>query len=166
MPGFILIFFTVFSYSQTKDRVINPEFKSELEKIYDKQIPTINIEEFLKLNSDSLLLLDAREENEFNISHLRHAKSVGYIWFDMRSIYDIPKNQTIVIYCSVGNRAQRIAGMLMKAGYKHVYNLYGGIFEWVNEGHPVYTNQGAQTPQIHAYNRRWNVWLERGTKVL
>ncbi|TCK84791.1 rhodanese-like domain-containing protein [Albibacterium bauzanense] len=166
MPSFILIFLTIFPFFQTKERVINPEFKSELEKIYNQQIPTIDINQFLKLNSDSLFILDAREENEFNISHLRHARNVGYIWFDMRSIYDIPKDRTVIVYCSVGNRAQRIAGMLIKAGYKHVYNLYGGIFEWVNEGHPVYTNQGAQTPQIHAYNNRWSVWLERGSKVL
>jgi rhodanese-related sulfurtransferase len=166
MPGLILIFFTIFPFFQTKERVINPEFKSELEKVYNHDIPTIDIGKFLELNRDSLFVLDAREEAEFNISHLRHAKSIGYIWFDMRSIYDIPKDQTIVVYCSVGNRAQRIAGMLIKAGYKHVYNLYGGIFEWINEGHPVYTNQGAQTPQIHAYNNRWSVWLERGSKVL
>ncbi|HUH19028.1 rhodanese-like domain-containing protein [Albibacterium sp.] len=166
MPSFILILLTFFPLFQLEERTIDPEFKSELEKIYNKQIPTIDIAQFLELKRNKLSLLDAREENEFNISHLRHAKNVGYIWFDMRSIYDIPKDQIIVVYCSVGNRAQKIAEMLIKAGYKHVYNLYGGIFEWVNEGHPVYTNQGAQTPQIHAYNKRWSVWLERGSKVL
>jgi rhodanese-related sulfurtransferase len=144
---------------------IDPEFKSELEKIYMADVPTITSKKYLQLNSDSVVVLDAREKEEFEVSHLRHARNVGYIWFDMRDIYDIPTDKTIVIYCSVGNRAQRIAQLMMRAGYKKVYNLYGGIFEWVNEGYPVYALRGAQTPQIHAYNKKWSVWLEEGVKV-
>jgi len=166
MLTFLVSFVTLISFLQHDDRNIDPQFKAELDKIYNRHIPTISVENFLHLNNDSIYVLDAREENEFSISHLRHAKNIGYIWFDMRDVYDIPKNKTIVIYCSIGNRAQKIAEMLIRAGYKHVYNLYGGIFEWVNEGYPVYTFQGAQTSQIHAYNKRWSVWLERGTKVL
>lgn len=46
----------------------------------------------------------------------------------------------------------------MEAGYIQVYNLYGGIFEWVNEGHPVFNDQG-ETDKIHAYNKLWGMWL-------
>jgi len=165
MLTIIVSFLTFITFGQNDGKPIDPEFKAELQKIYNHQVPTIQIEDYLRLNHDSLAILDAREKEEFNVSHLRNAINVGYIWFDMRDIYSIPKEKTIIIYCSVGNRAQRIAEMLIRAGYKNVYNLYGGIFEWVNEGYPVYTFNGAQTSQIHAYNKHWNVWLERGTKV-
>src|SRR5690606_32903754 len=162
----IISFITFIAFNQNDKRAIDPNFKVELEKIYNqKMVPTIRIEDYLRLNHDSLAILDAREEEEFNVSHLRKAINVGYIWFDMRDIYNIPKNKTIIIYCSVGNRAQRIGELLIRSGYKKVYNLYGGIFEWVNEGLPVYTSHGAQTPQIHAYNKQWDNWLEKGTKV-
>lgn len=165
MISLIVSFITFLSFGNPGSRSMNPEFKAELEKIYHPNTPVISIKDYLALSTDSLYVLDAREEEEFNVSHLRNARNVGYVWFDMRDIYDIPQNATIVIYCSVGNRAQRIANILTRGGYKNVYNLYGGIFEWVNENYPVYTFQGAQTSQIHAYNKRWDIWLERGTKV-
>ena len=166
MASFIISVLTFLSFSSTELKAIDPEFKAELEKIYNPHTPTISIEDYLQLNNDNLYILDAREEDEFNVSHLRNAKNVGYIWFDMRNIYHIPKDGTIVVYCSVGNRAQKIADILIRSGYKNVFNLYGGIFAWVNEGLPVYTYPNAQTSQIHAYNKRWSVWLEQGTKVL
>lgn len=165
MLSIIVSFITFITFAQSDKKPINPDFKVELEKVYNDQIPTISIEDYLRMGHDSVAILDAREQHEFTVSHLRNAINVGYIWFDMRDIYHIPKNRTIVIYCSVGNRAQRIAEILIRSGYKKVYNLYGGIFEWVNEGLPVYTSHGAQTPQIHAYNKQWDDWLEKGTKV-
>jgi 3-mercaptopyruvate sulfurtransferase SseA len=58
-----------------------------------------------------------------------------------------------------------VAEKLTAANYKRVANLYGGIFEWVNQGYPVVDNSGKETGRIHAYNRTWGVWLNRGRKV-
>lgn len=49
-------------------------------------------------------------------------------------------------------------------GFTRVSNLYGGIFEWVNEGHPVVRN-GMPTEEVHAFSKTWGIWLRRGTKV-
>ena len=146
MISIIVSFLSFILWFQPLHSDIDPEFKSELKKIYVDDVPTITARKYLQLNSDSVVVLDARENEEFNVSHLRYARNVGYIWFDMRDIYDIPADKTIVIYCSVGNRVQRIAQLLIRSGYRKVYNLYGGIFEWVNEGYPVYAPGGAQTP--------------------
>ena len=147
-------------------QTINPEFSDALEKIYPEDIPTLSIPEFKELNKKGIYLLDTRAKEEFNISHLKHARDVGYLWFDMRTVYDIPKDAKIIMYCAVGNRSTRIAERLIKAGYKNVFVLYGGIFEWVNEGNPVYTQKDIQTSQIHGYTKEWSVWLEKGSKVL
>ncbi|HUM48347.1 MAG TPA: rhodanese-like domain-containing protein, partial [Chitinophagales bacterium] len=90
---------------------------------------------------------------------------VGYDHFDMAALKNIPKDQRIVVYCSVGYRSEKIAEQLENAGYSHVTNLYGGIFEWVNEGHAVYDLTGTTTPNIHPYNATWGVWLKKGEKV-
>jgi hypothetical protein len=71
----------------------------------------------------------------------------------------------IVLYCSLGSRSEKIAEKLISAGYKNVYNLYGGIFEWINAGQPVYKLNGVQTSEIHTYSRDWARWVEKGTKV-
>jgi predicted sulfurtransferase len=65
----------------------------------------------------------------------------------------------------VGVRSEKIGEKLIAAGYKNVLNLYGGIFEWVNQNHPVYKQNGVQTAEIHTYDNNWERWAERGTRV-
>jgi 3-mercaptopyruvate sulfurtransferase SseA len=69
------------------------------------------------------------------------------------------------VYCSVGYRSEKVSEQLRQAGYQTVYNLYGGIFEWKNQGHPVVNAEGEPTERVHAYNRSWGVWLKKGDKV-
>lgn len=109
------------------------------------------------------LWLDARTQQEYAVSHIRGAHWVGY---DDFTIERVPHSQDrpMVVYCSVGYRSEKIAEKLIEAGYQEVYNLYGGIFEWVNQGYPVYDAQG-ETNRVHAYNRMWGVWLRAGEKV-
>jgi len=54
---------------------------------------------------------------------------------------------------------------LEQAGFANVSNLYGGIFEWVNQGNPIVNEKGKVTETIHAYNEAWGVWLTKGVKV-
>lgn len=157
----LLCFFVTCGYSQTK----NPEFATMLDSIYDAKVSQISVEDFLKLNRTETYVLDTREEEEFAVSHLKNARNVGYFWFDMRTIYDIPMDASIVVYCTMGNRSEKIAEKLVRAGYHHVYNLYGGIFEWINMGQPVYKSNGVQTSEIHTHTKDWARWVDKGTKV-
>ncbi|HCQ29365.1 MAG TPA: rhodanese-like domain-containing protein, partial [Flavobacteriales bacterium] len=50
-------------------------------------------------------------------------------------------------------------------GYKNVFNLYGGIFDWKNKGFRVVDNQGKETEKVHPYNEKWGVWLTKGEKA-
>jgi len=50
-------------------------------------------------------------------------------------------------------------------GYKNVYNLYGGIFEYKNNGGKVVDNQNKETDKIHTYNKEWSVYLKKGIKI-
>ncbi len=144
---------------------IDPEFKLMLDSIYHQKTPQISVEEFIELNKSELFVLDARENEEFRVSHLKNARHVGYFWFDMRKVYDIPLTANIVVYCAVGTRSEKIAQKLINGGYKNVRSLYGGIFEWVNSGQPVYKLNGVQTSEIHTYSKDWARWVEKGTKV-
>lgn len=134
--------------------------------MYQHTVPLISVEEFKLLDKNNLYVLDTREAKEFKVSHLKNARHVGYFWFDMRNVYDIPENSTIVLYCSVGFRSEKIGEKLLRSGYSKVYNLYGSIFEWVNQGNPVYRSNGVQTSEIHGYNKEWSKWLQRGAIVL
>jgi hypothetical protein len=69
------------------------------------------------------------------------------------------------MYCSVGVRSEQIGEQLQEAGYNKVYNLYGGLFEWFNQGNEIFNLQNQQTDSIHAYNNKWGQYIKRGTKV-
>lgn len=111
--------------------------------------------------TDTLVLLDAREFNEFSVSHIEGATWVGYDDFELSRVASIDKEQPIVVYCSVGYRSERVARQLINAGYTDVRNLYGGIFQWVNAGHEV-VNTAGPTDSVHTYNKKWSKWLTEG----
>jgi len=148
-----------------QDSTSNPEFGERLNNIYRHSIATITVAELTPMMKRGAVVLDTREQAEFDASHIRHARHVGYIWFDMREVYDIPKTDTIVVYCAIGNRSERIGEKLRKAGYRHVFNLFGGIYEWVNQRNPVYNRDDVQTTEVHVYDKNWSQWLIRGTQV-
>ncbi len=147
-------------------QTINPEFKALLDSLYANKVPLLTVQDFIKMNkADAVYVLDAREEEEFRVSHLKNARNVGYFWFDMRKIYDIPTGANVLIYCTIGSRSEKIAEKLIDAGYKHVFLLYGGILEWVNEAQPVYKGNDVQTSEIHTYTKDLEKWVDRGTLI-
>lgn len=148
-----------------QDSTTNPEFRTRLNNVYRHHLKTIVASELTSMMKQGAVVLDTRERDEFDVSHIRHARHVGYIWFDMREVYDIPKTDTIVVYCTIGTRSERIGEKLTKAGYRHVFNLYGGIYEWVNQRKPVYNADDVQTTEVHVYDKNWSRWLTRGTHV-
>lgn len=147
------------AFSQIK----NPAYQEMLDGLYSHSVPLISVDSLKHLKN--VYFLDARDESEYEVSHLKKARQVGYIWFDMRKVMDIPKAANVVVYCSVGYRSEKIAEKLIKNGFENVTNLYGGIFEWINQHGPVYKSNGVQTSEIHGYNQKWSKWLSRGTIV-
>lgn len=139
-----------------------------LKGIYKDNFPLVKpaqLEERLQQSElEKPLLLDTRTPAEFRVSHIKGARFVNFDKFDLKQVQDIPKDTPIVVYCSVGARSQAIGQKLKDAGFKQVQNLYGGLFEWVNQGYPVYNRQG-ETNKIHGYSKAWGVWLQEGEKV-
>jgi rhodanese-related sulfurtransferase len=121
--------------------------------------------EWLKQGQTKVVVLDTRKAEEFQISHIPGAIFADYDSFSEKNLRDIPKNAKVVVYCSVGYRSERIGEKLRKWGYANVQNLYGGIFEWVNQGLPILDAEGKPTSKVHTYNEDWGQWLDKGQKV-
>lgn len=134
-----------------------------LKALYKETVPTLTVPE-LKKKPDAILL-DTRAKAEYDVSHLPGAHWVGYDDFDLSRVKDIPKDADVVVYCSVGYRSEKVGEKLQAAGYQHVHNLYGSLFEWVNQGNTVVDNAGKPTERVHAFSRPWGIWLQRGEKV-
>ena len=128
-------------------------------------IPYISVQE-LAMPKTQAIILDAREQQEYQVSHLKDAIFVGYDNFKIETVEKlIPnKNNQIVVYCSLGIRSEDIAERLKKSGYTNVYNLYGGIFEWKNTNFSVYNEHG-ETNKVHGFSKEWSKWLTKGECV-
>ncbi len=125
-------------------------------------VPTISVDSLKKMNDR--ILLDAREQKEFDVSHIPTAQYCGYDHFNPSVLAGVPKDKKIVVYCSIGVRSEKIAEKIKAMGYTHVANLYGGQFEWVNTGNGAVDKTGSKTRKVHAYNRLWSIFLD-GDKV-
>jgi len=136
-----------------------------ISKLSNKDVPLATVTE-VKVNN-SYLRLDAREKEEFEVSHLPDAHFIGYKNFDADQFTSrFPdKDATYVVYCSVGVRSGKIGEKLQDLGYSNVKNLSGGIFKWVEEGCPIVDAEEKETYKVHAYNRFWGLLLNKGEKV-
>lgn len=140
---------------------------SELLKKYNtNSVSYISVQE-LAMPKTNAVIFDAREPEEYAVSHLKNAISVGYNKFDMDVVESKfkDKNQMIVVYCSVGIRSETIGEKLQNAGYKNIHNLYGGIFEWKNRDFPIFDSNGKKTDKVHVFSKAWGKWLQNGIKV-
>ena len=156
----LLLFSTLITTAQTK----NKAYGLLLKGMYKNTVPTISCAELKKQQKD-VVLLDTRPKTEFAVSHLPQARWVGYKEFELSRVADLPKNTAIVVYCSVGYRSERVGEKLLAAGYTNVKNLYGSLFEWVNEGNSVVDSTEQPTKRVHAYSPTWGIWLQKGEKV-
>ena len=50
---------------------------------------------------------------------------------------EIPKDRKILVYCRSGQRSAKASRILIENGYSKVYNMQGGIMEWMNAGYEV-----------------------------
>lgn len=146
------------SQNTTDVHVSNPHFDQRLSRMLHFDIPVISVDSFYK-NKTDFFVLDTRTPEEYQVSHIRDAHYMNFSHPDYTLLQDVAKNTPIVIYCSVGYRSEKIGGELQKMGFTQVFNLYGSIFEWVNEGHPVIDSQGEETKNVHTYSKRWSQYV-------
>jgi len=156
----VLLVLTYSAYAQS-------EYDRKLKSLYRNSVKTIKPEDLKELitKGEKIIILDTRSPEEFNLSHLKNARFLNYDSYSAEDLKKLPKNEKIIVYCSVGYRSERVGEKLQKLGYQNVYNIYGGIFEWKNEGMPVVDRQNQPTDSVHTYNKNWSKWLLKGVKV-
>lgn len=132
-------------------------YNALLKLMLSDSVPAISVQK-LSSSKDQYIILDARESEEYEVSRIPGAVYVGFENFNIDDLSDISKDSHIIVYCSVGYRSEKIGERLTGTGFLNVHNLYGGIFEWVNQGQTVVNDDGAASI-IHPYNFFWSTWI-------
>lgn len=142
-------------------------FQEKIEDLYSYEVDLLKPAELRekKQKADTVYLLDTRQKEEYQVSHLKNSERVGYDDFGINKVNDIPKDATVVMYCTVGYRSEKIGAQLQENGYENVYNLYGSMISWVNNGYPVYDDEGNTTNKVHTHSEDWSQYLKNGQAV-
>jgi rhodanese-related sulfurtransferase len=112
------------------------------------------------------VLLDVRTEDEWKVSRLPGARRVdpgAAVEIALLPLGGIPKETPVVTYCAVGYRSAELATRLRAAGFDHVQNLDGAIFQWANEHRPL-VRDGEPASRVHPYNEFWGRLLSEDVR--
>lgn len=87
---------------------------------------------------DSVILIDVRDEQDYDEEHLPNAVSLprGYLELDIDEVAP-DEDSHIVTYCGGGTRATLSAQTLKNMGYANVSVLTGGFRGWTASGLPT-----------------------------
>lgn len=77
------------------------------------------------------LLLDVREEWEWNLVHIERSLHIPMNLIPAR-LHELPENQPIVTICHHGVRSWHVALYLEGIGFKEVASLSGGVEAWAS----------------------------------
>ena len=95
----------------------------------------ITAEEAKKImdSGEEHIILDTREQDEFDEGHIPGAILIPYTEIENKAIELIPdKDKLILVYCRSGRRSKIAAESLAKLGYTNVKE-FGGIIDWPYE---------------------------------
>jgi rhodanese-related sulfurtransferase len=87
---------------------------------------------------EKFLLVDVREESEWQKDHLPSAIHLGKGIIERDIEQRVPDLNTLVIlYCGGGFRSALAADNLQKMGYTNVWSMDGGVRGWREKGFPM-----------------------------
>ena len=86
---------------------------------------------------EPLVLVDVREQNEWNLGHAAPAEYIGRGVLESQVESRVPRDARVVLMCASGNRSALAAVTLQQMGYGNVASLAGGFRDWVASGGEV-----------------------------
>ncbi|MCA9932023.1 MAG: hypothetical protein KC419_26240 [Anaerolineales bacterium] len=102
-----------------------------------------------RLSVNGLQVLDVRDGEEWDDGHIEAAHFMKFT--SMAQQLDIPpqidklpftKDQSIAVTCATGKRSSTAISMMLREGYKHLYNVTGGMEAWENAGFDMIDHAG------------------------
>jgi molybdopterin/thiamine biosynthesis adenylyltransferase/rhodanese-related sulfurtransferase len=108
-----------------------------------------------ELAAGDAVLIDVREQHEWDESHIEEATLVPQGTIAERIGEIAPdRSQRVLLHCRVGNRSARAVDALQsELGYDNVASIAGGIEAWREAGLPVAEPEGMTREQRMRYSR-------------
>ena len=107
------------------------------EHVVETRVPEITAKELKQLMDEKkpFVLIDVREPHEFQICKIPGSKLIP-LGDVPRRMNELNSADDIVVHCRSGQRSGQAVEFLMKAGFKKIHNLKGGILAWSRDVDP------------------------------
>ena len=114
------------------------ESKSQEQETIAPIVKVLTVDEFEAELIEETQLIDVRTPEEYAQGHIANAENVDFLDANFESnIASYSKQLPVYIYCKSGGRSGRASEKMKQLGFKKVYDLSGGITNWVNSGNPI-----------------------------
>jgi rhodanese-related sulfurtransferase len=100
------------------------------------QVPEVDSGTLNKWISEhkDLVLIDVGSRGDFADGHIAGSTSIPLTGDFIERISRLPKDKTYVVTCPTGGRSFRATRAMIDNGFDKVYNLKGGIADWIRKG--------------------------------
>ena len=79
-------------------------------------------------------IIDVRTPEEFEEGHIEGAQNINVkSEAFVAEIENLPKSDTLLIYCRTGKRSIYAAQVMVSFGFQKIYDLDGGFLNWKTE---------------------------------
>jgi molybdopterin/thiamine biosynthesis adenylyltransferase/rhodanese-related sulfurtransferase len=141
------------------------KIKEQIEEVDPKEVHDLHE------NGNGAVIVDVREQHEFEESHLPGALHVPRGHLESRIEGSAPdKSQRVILYCASGNRSALAAHTMKELlGYEDVASMRGGITLWKDRGYEVQVPRALTAEQRERYSRHLlipEIGLEGQMKLL
>ena len=84
-----------------------------------------------RMDEDGVVILDVREQDEYDAGHIKDAVLLPVGQIDEQSAKEVivDKDTVVLVYCRSGNRSKTASQTLADLGYTAVFE-FGGINTW------------------------------------
>ena len=100
---------------------------------------SISVADAMQSIENGALIIDVREQNEYDQSHIENSVLVPLSTVSAKKINEVnPQNKTILIHCHSGKRSKVAANIILTQGYTgEILELDEGIKAWTEFGQKI-----------------------------
>jgi rhodanese-related sulfurtransferase len=103
-------------------------------------VKNVSVDQALELMGGGALMLDVREDSEWELGHAPQALHISLAEVPDR-LDALDKDRLIVCVCRSGGRSSRAGQFLIEQGFDAV-NLDGGMTAWAEQNKPLVADHG------------------------
>lgn len=104
-------------------------------------VELISVVDLQKLDTN-IQLIDIRTQEEYQEGYIKNAKNINFFdddFLNQMSLLD--KSKPVYVYCKSGGRSAKASTQLKEAGFTKIYDLEGGITDWIEKEKEITNRQ-------------------------